>query len=262
MPRSREPVDTSWDLLHRGPGLRKGRMRDAGDTPVAPHLFPLAQWAADLPEDQERPVLMTIPGDLYARMALYTAYMHPDWRYMRAGTVDDMRDVDLRSWLKVGPLADLTARERNLGQLELFIEAIRRWFTAAPLREQDLELLRSAEVQRLPLTDAQRVDVLYFLLVLATQNVLLTRAIFGFDGLEQLAEEPNGRAYAKQLHLLVTAVERWNQEGPCPIGFLVGFTGDKISFTQLRKLHPRLAQVAQAGLAWTTLTVGGQPDGV
>jgi hypothetical protein len=131
-----------------------------------------------------------------------------------------------------------------------FIGTLTRWLSGSALSDKDQTALGSMGIKRLVRSEDERYDVLLFLVTLAAQNLLLTGAVFYFDGLE-CTLKPEARTTLRQLHTYVNALERWTRIGACPVSVIIGFSGTARDRSQLKKLNPKLAASVGQALIWT-----------
>jgi hypothetical protein len=127
--------------------------------------------------------------------------------------------------------------------------AITRWMTMAELSADDLRVLEKIGVTRRVQSDTERFDLLFFLITLASQNGILNRMTFCFDGLES-ALRSDKRSLLREMDLFLGAAERWVKFTQAPVGVLIGFGASEREMSQLRKLNPKLADRIEASLAW------------
>lgn len=119
-----------------------------------------------------------------------------------------------------------------------------RWLEGTLLPE-DRQRLMALGIQR-AIQEQERADVLLFLTTLAAQNVIVSRIVLGFEGLNDILM-PKERPKLKQFHGFLRALSRWGQMG-CPVRAVIGF--DLEDIPRLRRLHPKLADDIQAGSVW------------
>lgn len=141
-----------------------------------------------------------------------------------------------------------TAKESTEQVRDLYPSLV-RWMTAADLTDIDHKHLERLGIQRRVQTDAERYDLLFCLLTLATQNGILNRYVIGFDGLERVLQ-PEMRSTLRELDAFIGAADRWVRFANSPIGVVVGFRAFPRDITQLRHLNAKLAARIEAGLAW------------
>jgi hypothetical protein len=134
----------------------------------------------------------------------------------------------------------------NLGPAQDFVKTMTRWMTSL-LTPEDEKRLQAIGITRTISAD-QRLDVLCFLLTLASQNALLSRVIFFIDGLERATE--NDKPVLRELFRFLAAIERWVAIGPCPVGVVIGHTAEHDDLHTLREIDDRLACKVIDGLSW------------
>jgi hypothetical protein len=122
--------------------------------------------------------------------------------------------------------------------------------TGGELSDEDVSTLEEIGVRRRVTLDAERIDILLFLVTLAAQNGIINRMTLCFDGLEQ-ALQSNRRALLRELDTFLATMDRWVGFSHAPIGVMIGFNASARDLSQLRKLNPKLAERIEAGLVWT-----------
>ena len=110
--------------------------------------------------------------------------------------------------------------------------------------------LESVGATRRISTDRERMDVLFFILTIAEHNALLNRYVMCFDGLER-ALTADSRGLLRELHTFLLTLDRWVRLAGTPVGVLIGMDTSQRHMSQLRRLHDKLADEVEAGLAWT-----------
>jgi hypothetical protein len=144
----------------------------------------------------------------------------------------------------------LAREETSQEKLVAFVTTILRWITDQPLTNEDAETLLILGARKRVESVSERVDALLFLISLAAQNALLTRATFFFDDLER-ALLPDRHNTLRQLDEFLMNVDRWATKLDCPIGVLIGFQANKQTMRALRRRNPKLYKRIETGLSWT-----------
>jgi hypothetical protein len=125
-----------------------------------------------------------------------------------------------------------------------------RWLTGKELSDDDVGALERIGVRRRVTSDAERMDMLLFVICLAAHNDIINRVTLCFDGLEQ-ALQPNRRALLRELNTFLGTLDRWVGFAQAPIGVMVGFNANAKECARLRKLNENLSVRIDAGLDWT-----------
>jgi hypothetical protein len=145
-------------------------------------------------------------------------------------------------------------RESNMGAVEDFMLHFTHWIMGEPLGEAGQKALAAIGIKRLVSSNAEKLDVFFFLLALGSHNGLLDRAIFTFDDLEH-ALQPNKRGALRQLKDVLDAGRRWAKFGGTPFGTIFGFTGSSRDLELMSKFHTKLAAEVSTGLEWARKSV-------
>ncbi len=131
--------------------------------------------------------------------------------------------------------ARFTVREGN--DPESVIDAMTRWISREPLRDEDTAIFAHLGIDRLVRSPAEQFDITCFLLTMAAQNGLVGRVIWLFDDLEEGLKQPE---VLLQLESLIRTISRWIEIGRCPLGIIIGFQGTKADMALLRRRNARL----------------------
>lgn len=155
-----------------------------------------------------------------------------------------IRDVYRALWE-----ARFLAKENvNLAPAQECVHTLVRWVSSSVLSLEDEARLQAIGVDRRIHPD-ERYDLLCFLIVLAAQNGLINQYLIAFDGLEEATEDHVSSL--REMHRLITTVSEWIDSAPCPIGILIGHSGQPADLHALSALHEGLAEAVTTGLAWT-----------
>lgn len=131
--------------------------------------------------------------------------------------------------------------------LQNAIQTTGKWIEGhrfATLTDSEKAFLQRAQVSQ-AVTEAERFEVILFILSLARQNGVVGGIVLALDGLEEVVDK--GRA--EELFKLLEITERWTKLGS-PLGILLGWRGTKDDCRRLTKLHPRLAKRVLQADAW------------
>lgn len=147
--------------------------------------------------------------------------------------------------------ARFLARESaDRSKVDGFVTMILRWITNEGLTKGDIETLTSFGITRRFETLYHRLDALFFLVVLASQNSLLNRVVLTFDGLEYVCDKSR-MASLDDLYVMLYEVTKWTRFGSFPMGILIGWAATSHDRQALRRVHPRLLSFLDNGLSWT-----------
>jgi hypothetical protein len=141
-------------------------------------------------------------------------------------------------------------KEKGEGELlQRMVSSVLQWVQGLPLTNEDISVLTSIGISKRVESDRERADILLFLLTLAAQNALLSRAIFAFNGIDR-ALRPDSRGLLRQLDSLLGDLDRWSRLG-APVGVILGLDTSRGGVSTMRKLNPKLAERVATGLEWT-----------
>ena len=141
-------------------------------------------------------------------------------------------------------------KENGMKATVPFFNTVVRWLTGEALSMAEANELESVGATRRISTDRERMDVLFFILTIAEHNALLNRYVMCFDGLER-ALTADSRGLLRELHTFLLTLDRWVRLAGTPVGVLIGMDTSQRHMSQLRRLHDKLADEVEAGLAWT-----------
>jgi len=135
------------------------------------------------------------------------------------------------------------------------ITSLTRWASDSTLFPDDRETLRRLGIRRALSRRRDRYDLMFFLLALARQNECVERAVFIFDGLEDVLEQaPNiRRKRFRSLLELTEVAEHWATLGS-PTGILFGFSNQHEK--GFKRFSPKLFKKVMGSLALPSLLVG------
>jgi len=109
--------------------------------------------------------------------------------------------------------------------VESFVTTLGKWLCGVAIFSEDVERLHQLGIEHLLTTISDRLDVLFMLLTLASQNDLLDRVIVPFKHLDQLITKElySRKVFTKELYEFLLAADRWGRI-EAPVGFI--FTYD------------------------------------
>lgn len=137
----------------------------------------------------------------------------------------------------------------NSDKLMQIVASLTQWLQGYGLMETDIKVLTEIGIHKRVESDREKTDVLLFLLTLAAQNGLMSRAVFAFNGIDR-ALRPDSRSLLRQLDAFLGDLDRWVKLG-APVGAVLGIDTSRGGVSTLRKLNPKLAARIVTGLEWT-----------
>ena len=128
----------------------------------------------------------------------------------------------------------------DLLETNRLVTAMGTWLLGHPLDSENTRLLEHAGIQRKVGSDAEKIDTLCILLLMAAQNGLVRRLYLAFDDLERA-----DRTKLKELLTVLQGVSRWAKVPGMPLGLFLGWNGDG---AKLGKANARLAALIVQGI--------------
>lgn len=121
-----------------------------------------------------------------------------------------------------------------------YIEALGAWAQGQPLDAQKVRDLTQLGVTRRLSSDGEKLDVMCFLLALASQNGLISKCLVVFDNIEQ-----GDRGKLKELGTLLETCNRWTKIPGMALGLLLGWDGQA---AHLGRANLKLANLMTQGV--------------
>lgn len=222
-------------------------------------LLPTAETMTDTLTERVRAFRMP-PVDYPADIPWHPDQM-PEWRLLWAlAMVPNLHPGSLRDMVDEPPLVQ-SQFYQALWELRFFVkddmmaapvlyQGMVEWLMGYPPRSgPDTLDLRRAGIHREVLDVHERATLLLFMLTLASENGLLTRVIFGFEGFDDAIDRED-ILRLRQFASLMERLDTWVKVVRAPIGLMVGLNPTVNRLTQLKKLHKKLGARVEAGLGW------------